>query len=171
MQAHVSPQTVADMVNRMTPERRAHLNNNLKLPTLALERWLKKPTEADILTTEQIEALSNWVLGKYAHVSSKEGYILMEERVAPVQQLPKGQRAKTIGKTFTHPADGPNVPLGMKVVRQALRGDKLPTPDEAALAKAKVAEKKERSKARNPMKRMAQAVQPLWGPNQVRPGT
>ena len=166
MQAHVSPETVAQMVNRMTPERRAHLNNNLKLPTLALERWLKKPTEADILTNDQIEALSNWVLGKYAHVSSKEGYILLEEKLSPVQQMPVAPRVTPTGPSFGHPSDGYNGSLGMKVVREALRGSKLPTPDEAALAKAKADEKRERSEAKNPFKKVAAAAATVMRPIQ-----
>lgn len=166
MQAHVSFQTIADMVNRYSPEQRKRLNGTLKLPALALERWLKKPTEADILTNEQIEMLADWVLNKFVHVSSKEGYIKLEERVVPTQQMPVAPRVKASGKSYCHPSDGPNVPLGMKVAREALRGSKLPTPDEAALAKAKADEKREQSQAKNPFRKAATAVATVMRPIQ-----
>lgn len=166
MQAHVSPQTIADMVNRYTPERRAHMNNNIKLPALALERWLKTPDKADILTDEQIELLADWVLGKFVHVSSKEGYIKLEDRLVPVQQMPVAPRVTATGRSYGHPSDGSNVPMGMKIARAALRGDKLPTPDEARIAKAKADEKRERSAAKNPFKKAATAVATVMRPIQ-----
>lgn len=157
----LTPAELAQAISRQTPDARANMKNNLKVPPLALDRWLKKPDEAGILDDEHIEQLHNWVTGKYAHVSSKSGYVLLEEELKPVQVMPAAVRTKAMGKAYGHPADGPNVPLGMKTVRPALRGDKLPTPDEAALAKVKETEAKERAaakKSRNPVKRVAEAI-------------
>lgn len=161
MQAQLSAATLATMIKRYTPEQRAQLNNNLKIPPLSLDKWLKKPDATDILTVEHIQQLADWCLGNYVHVSSKEGYILLEPKPRPSGELGHAPRATGSGNVYGHPSDSPNVPLGMKVARAALRGAELPTLDDAKIAKAKADEAQAiaaAKKAKSPMRRAAETI-------------
>lgn len=155
MEAKLSKAELAAIVRRQSPETRKLMRDITRIPELGLDRFLKHP-EQDHLSEEHLENIAAFHFGQFVQTSYAEGYVKMSPKV-PEQRMivARPPRAQGSGVVYGNPCDGPNVRLGMSVARAALRGEELPTPDEAKIAKAKAAEAAER-KGRifsNPFKR------------------
>lgn len=64
-----------------------------------------------------------------------------------------------MGKSYGDPTVASNVPAGMKLVREALRGEAIPSVDEIAIAKAKAAERE--AKPSTFKRAVAQVMRPI----------
>lgn len=161
MRMTITKTKLAEILNRQTPDMRKLMREKTKVPELALSHFLKQP-EAEHLNADQLENLTAYHFGQHMNVAYADGQLTLS---------PKRQEAAAFGtrapvaKGSPKPANdatvGVNVPAGLRTLAPAKRGRDLPSPDEAKIKARQEQEKREASQARNPLKRVTQAI-PLW---------
>ncbi|WP_111430018.1 hypothetical protein [Rhodobacteraceae bacterium DSL-40] len=103
----------------------------LRLNLLTYEKWLKDPSTE---LPEGHEAfLYDWALGGYGFVSTEEGLQPIRLRSAPAKILGIRPPASPTAASDANPCDGPNVPVGRRIVQEASAspGPNLNVPEDA----------------------------------------
>ena len=69
----MTPENVAQKINRQSPAERANMQSFVKCPPMLLERWLKDPVGTNDMPAAIYECLHDWAVGNVGFFFGKEG--------------------------------------------------------------------------------------------------